>query len=63
MELLQEIRQKGLEPNVNTYSTAISACEKAKLPDRAIELLEEMQQKGLTGLQWPRRVLHRTPLV
>ena len=30
-----------------TYSAAISACEKGKQPDKALELLEDMQQKGL----------------
>ena len=30
-----------------TYSAAISACEKGKQPDRALELFVVMQQKGL----------------
>ena len=47
MELLEEMRQKGMEPDVITYSEAISACEKAKQAERASELFEEMKQKGL----------------
>ena len=30
-----------------TYSAAISACEKGKQPDKALELLEGMQWSGL----------------
>ena len=30
-----------------TYSAAISACKKGKQPDKALELLEDMQRKGL----------------
>ena len=30
LELLEELRQKGLEPNMITFSAAIRACEKAK---------------------------------
>ena len=33
--------------NVITYSAAISACEKATQAQKALELLEEMRQKGL----------------
>ena len=32
---------------VVTYNAAISACEKAKQPDKALELLADMQQSGL----------------
>ena len=41
------MRRKGLEPSVITYSAAISACEKGKQPDKALELLEDMQWRGL----------------
>ena len=40
------MRRKGLEPNMITYSTAISACEKAKQSEQALALIEEMRQKG-----------------
>ena len=36
--LLEEMRQKGPEPNVITCNAAISACEKGKQPDKASEL-------------------------
>ena len=29
------------------YTPAISACEKGKQPDKALELLEDMQRRGL----------------
>jgi pentatricopeptide repeat protein len=42
---------RGLDPNVFTYSAAISAaisaCEKGQQPERALELLAEMQGQGL----------------
>ena len=49
--LLEEMRQKGPEPNVITCNAAISACEKGKQPDKALELLEETQQKGPEHLE------------
>ena len=39
--------QLVLEPNLITYNAAISACEKGKQPDKALELLEETQRKGM----------------
>ena len=41
------MQRKGLEPGLITYSTAISACEKGKQPDKALKLLEDMLRKGL----------------
>ena len=41
------MRQKGLEPDVTTYTAAISASDKAKQSEEAFRLLEEMRQKGL----------------
>merc|ERR1711964_828481 len=40
------MQQKGLEPSVITYTAAISACENGKHPEKALELLGEMQQKA-----------------
>ena len=34
-------------PDTIAYSAAISTCEKGKQPDKALELLEDMQPKGL----------------
>ena len=36
------MQRKGLEPGMISYSAAISACEKGKQPDTALELLEDM---------------------
>jgi pentatricopeptide repeat protein len=47
LKLLSEIRQRGLEPNVITYSAAISACEKGSQWERALELLSEMYAHGI----------------
>ena len=46
MELLAEIQQRGLDPNTITYSIAISAYEEAKQPDKVLELLAGMLQRG-----------------
>ena len=34
-------------PNVITYNALISACEKGKQPERALELFEALQQQGV----------------
>ena len=47
VELLVEMGQKGLEPNVLAYNAAISAIESANQPDKAMELLAAMWWKGL----------------
>ena len=39
------IWQKGWEPDLITYSAAISACEKVKQPKKAMELPRGMQWK------------------
>ena len=41
------MKQQGLLPNVITYNALISACEKGKQPERALELFEAMQQRGV----------------
>ena len=46
MVLLFEMQQKALGPNAITCSAAISACEKAKPPHKATELLAEVQVKA-----------------
>ena len=45
VELLEEMRQKCLEPNVITYYAAISACDNAKQSQKVLELIQERQQK------------------
>ncbi len=50
--LLLEMMQGGLEPNVFTYSAAISAREKGRRPVRALELLDEMKQRGSRRSRW-----------
>ena len=47
LELLKEMRQKGIELDMITYGATISACQTAKQLDKASELLAEMWQKGL----------------
>ena len=41
------MRQQGLQVNVITYSAVISACGKCEMPERALQLFDEMQQQGL----------------
>ena len=47
LNLLAEMQDQGLEPNVITYSAAISTCEKGSQWQQALELLAEMQAQGL----------------
>ena len=46
MEVFQEMVFKGCERSVITYSSLISACEKAGQSDLAMELFQEMAQEG-----------------
>ncbi|CAK0895180.1 unnamed protein product [Prorocentrum cordatum] len=47
LRLLDEMKAKGIPPDVITYSTLISACEKGKQTGRALELFEQMQTEGI----------------
>ena len=47
MALLREMPSKWLEPNVISYSAAISSCEKSQLWEMALALLREMPSKEL----------------
>eukprot|EP00930_Biecheleria_cincta_P095240 TRINITY_DN87222_c0_g1_i1.p1 TRINITY_DN87222_c0_g1~~TRINITY_DN87222_c0_g1_i1.p1 ORF type:complete len:577 (-),score=112.34 TRINITY_DN87222_c0_g1_i1:569-2269(-) len=40
--LLREMHQRQLQPNVFTYCRTITACARAREPDEALQLLEEM---------------------
>ena len=41
--LMEEMKTQGLMPDKATYNSAMYACGKAQRPDRALELLREMQ--------------------
>ena len=41
------MQQQGIAPNIITYSALISACEKGKQPERALEIFDKMQQQGI----------------
>ena len=45
--MLEAMQQEGAIPNVITYSTLISACEKGKQPERALEVFQAMQEQGV----------------
>ena len=47
LELLEGMRERGIEPDVISYSAAISACEKGGQWERALELLEGMRERGI----------------
>ena len=48
LELLAEMREWGIQPDVITYNAAISACEKSKDQwQPALELLAEMRKQGI----------------
>ena len=39
--------QQSAVPNAITYSALISACEKGKQPERALEVFEKMVPRGV----------------
>ena len=43
---MEEIKHRGIEPDVITYSAAISACEKGGQWKHALRVLEEMRSSG-----------------
>ena len=47
LAIYEEMKQRGLEPNVITCSALISACAKARKLDKAFEVFAEMKQRGL----------------
>ena len=49
MLLLSEMPQHGVYPNVGTYSSAISACDKGTEWQMALALLADMREKRI----WP----------
>ncbi|KAG5178131.1 hypothetical protein JKP88DRAFT_350398 [Tribonema minus] len=46
IELLDEMRSKGLQPNERTYRAAIAACGKGGQWQRVLDLLASMRSKG-----------------
>ena len=47
LELVEEMLRGRILPDVITYSAAISACEKGQQPQQALQLLNQMQHRGL----------------
>ena len=47
MELMAQLRERGLRPDVGAYCAAISACDKGGQPARAVALLGEMEERGI----------------
>ena len=47
LDLFDKLNDNGLEPEVVTYTAAISACDKSRQWDRAFELFDELKQRGL----------------
>ena len=43
------MQRQGLVPSAITYDALISACEKGKQPERALELFEAMQRQGVVA--------------
>ena len=41
------MQQQGVVPEVITYSAMISACEKGKQAERALEVFQAMQRQGV----------------
>ena len=51
------MQRQDVVPNVTTYSALISACEKGKQPERALELFEAMQRQGVVPNVMPESTL------
>ena len=47
LDLLEEMLRRCLLPNVITYSAAITSFEKGQQPQNALQLLNQMQHRGL----------------
>ena len=47
MEIFKHMRKQNVVPDVITYNTLISACEKGKKTERALEIFDNMQQQGI----------------
>ena len=47
MDLLEQMKEEGLQPNEVTYSTLMDICGKGGQPSNAMELFEQMKEEGL----------------
>ena len=47
MQNFSEMQQQGLQSDVITYNSVISACGKGRKAERASQLFYEMRQQGL----------------
>ena len=47
LEFLNEMGEKGIQPDVYSYSSAIAACEKAAKWEEAVKLLSKMTDEGV----------------
>ena len=41
------MREEGVEPNTHIYNSAITACARCDMTDKALELFEDMGKRGL----------------
>merc|ERR1712118_57970 len=48
LSLLDEMRERGVSPDVISFNAAISACEKGGQWERALSLLDEMRESGVS---------------
>ncbi|CAN0377006.1 unnamed protein product, partial [Discosporangium mesarthrocarpum] len=46
MQVLDRMRENGVDPDVFTYGTLLSACDKANAWEVALRLLDEMQENA-----------------
>jgi len=47
LDLLDEMRQRGIAPNVITYNSAITAAGKGKQSATAVALIRRMREEGI----------------
>ena len=47
LQLFVEMQQKGLQPDVITYTAVITACAKGGMAKRALQLFDAMRHHGL----------------
>jgi pentatricopeptide repeat protein len=60
MMIFREMKEAGVEPDVITYTSLISACQKCRMWDDAFALYKEMEDAG--GQSLAVRLVHLCPL-